>query len=127
MLSQNVDILKLASSLARHASGRQELVARNVANADTPGYRARDLADFRGTYEAGLGLRQTREGHMAARGGADGARTVLDGGQTSPNGNDVSIEGEMVRATDIKRQHDMALAVYKGSLDLLRTALGRGR
>ena len=124
---QNVDILKLTSSLSRHAAGRQQLVARNVANADTPGYRARDLAPFQGAFDAAVPLRQTRAGHMGGGADAPAARTVMAGAEPSPNGNDVSIEHEMVRAADIKRQHDMALAVYKGSLDLLRTALGRGR
>ena len=41
-----IDILSLASALAAHANVRQEVIAENVAHADTPGYRARDIADF---------------------------------------------------------------------------------
>ena len=42
----DLSILNLASALAAHASARQEVLAENVAHADTPGYRARDVADF---------------------------------------------------------------------------------
>ena len=39
-------ILKTASALAGHASARQAVIARNIANADTPGYRRKTI-DFR--------------------------------------------------------------------------------
>jgi flagellar basal-body rod protein FlgB len=43
----------------------------------------------------------------------------------SPNGNSVSLETEMVKAADTQREHDLALAVYGKSLDILRASLGR--
>ena len=43
----------------------------------------------------------------------------------APNGNDVSIETEMVRGVDARRQHDAAMAIFRASLDILRTSLGR--
>ena len=49
------------------------------------------------------------------------------GGEASPNGNTVSLEQEMVRGTQAKSNHDLALTVYKTSLDIIRTSLGRGR
>ena len=42
----NLEILGLAQARARHAAARQAQVATNIANADTPGYRARDVASF---------------------------------------------------------------------------------
>ena len=38
-----IETLRMASSLTAHAAERQKLIAQNVANADTPGFRARDL------------------------------------------------------------------------------------
>ncbi len=127
---ERLDILRMAQGLAAHSTDRQAVVARNVANADTPGFRAHDLASFSDIYQADgdLALRQTREGHNAARLPEPGTARAIDaGGQASPNGNTVSLEAEMVRAVEVKRGHDMALAVYRTSLDLMRTALGRGR
>ena len=53
-------------------------------------------------------------------------RALVDaGGEPSPNGNTVSIEDELVRQADAKRQFDLSLYVYQSGLSLLRTSLGR--
>lgn len=123
-------LMKMAQSLARHAGARQAQVARNIANADVPGYRARDLVEFSESYQQnkpGIEARATRPRHMAN--GVSHARfeTVDLGGEAALNGNTVSVEQEMVRGTDAKSSHDLALSVYKSSLDILRTSLGKGR
>jgi flagellar basal-body rod protein FlgB len=122
--------MKMAQSLARHAGARQAQVAKNIANADVPGYRARDLVEFSVSYQQdkpGVEARTTRPGHMTN--GITRARfeTIDIGGEAKPNGNTVSVEQEMVRGTDAKSSHDLALTVYKSSLDILRTSLGKGR
>lgn len=43
----NLNILQMASQLAAHSSARQAVIAENIAQADTPGYRARDITDSR--------------------------------------------------------------------------------
>ena len=123
------EVLALASSLAAHAAERQSAIARNVANGDTPGYRAQDLPDFAATYRAqdAGALRQTRAGHVGA---PDASQTFsatdrAQQGTLSPNGNSVSLEAEMVKAAEVRREHDMALAIYGKSLAILRASLGR--
>lgn len=123
------EVLTIASALAAHAAARQDAIARNVANADTPGYRARDLAGFADVYRAddAAPLRATRAGHVGA---SEASRTLAasdraSGGAMSPNGNSVSLESEMVKAAEVKRDHDLALAVYGKSLAILRASLGR--
>ncbi|MCV2872462.1 FlgB family protein [Defluviimonas sp. WL0050] len=123
------EVLTLASSLAAHAAERQSAIARNVANADTPGYRAQDLPDFAESYraqEAG-GMRRTRAGHLGAPVTPQNYTAVErpHQGALSPNGNSVSLETEMVKAADVRRDHDMALAIYGKSLAILRASLGR--
>lgn len=123
------EVLTIASSLAAHAAARQSAIARNVANADTPGYRAQDLPDFAETYRAddAAPLRRTRAGHVGAAPGAvlPAMAERIGGGTMSPNGNSVSLETEMVKAADVKREHDLALAIYGKSLAILRASLGR--
>jgi flagellar basal-body rod protein FlgB len=46
-MHESLEVFRTAQSLARHAAARQAVIARNVAHADTPGYRPRDLAPFR--------------------------------------------------------------------------------
>ncbi|SFY40861.1 flagellar basal-body rod protein FlgB [Paracoccus pantotrophus] len=123
-----IDTLRMASSLTAHAAERQKLIARNVANADTPGFRSRDLAGFAETYrsQGAMGMRASRPGHLAGAGwGAGSARIADAGGEPAPNGNSVSLEDEMFRSAAAKRQFDLSLAVTKSSLSLVRTSLGR--
>lgn len=122
-------LMKMAQSLARHSGARQTQIARNIANADVPGYRARDVASFSESFHRSQTneVRTTREGHVSDGGTGSSFRTVDLGGEASPNGNNVSVDLEMARGTDAKSSHDLALAVYKSSMDILRTSIGRGR
>jgi len=123
-----IGLMQMAQSMARQAALRQGAIAENIANADTPGYRVRDVASFAETYQeqSDLPMRATRAGHIGADGGYSvTARTVQTGDEISPNGNDVSIEDEMVKAVEVQRQHDLALTIYKSSLDILRSSLGK--
>ena len=122
-------IMRLAQAMAQHAVARQALIAQNMANADTPGYRARDVAPYRAALgDGGDPMRQTRRAHHSSWAGSGAAQPIFDmSAEAAPNGNTVSLEREMVRAADARSQHDRALAVYKAGLDMMRTALGRGR
>lgn len=43
---ERLEVTRIAHALASHATARQSVIATNVAHADTPGYRARDVEDF---------------------------------------------------------------------------------
>ncbi len=122
------EVLGMASAMAQNASVRLSAIARNVANADTPGYRAVDAPSFAESYKgAGMvPMRATRPGHIQPARGSDGAGLVFrPDANLSPNGNNVSLETEMVAAAAVRRDHDLALTIYKTSLGLLRASLGR--
>ena len=121
-------VMAMAGAMSSHAAFRQGLIAENIANADTPGYRSKDAAVFSDAYSSGprLELRATRAAHVQGMDrdiGGDVFEIVP--GHLSPNGNGVSLEAEMVRAAEVRRDHDTALAVYRTSLDILRASLGR--
>lgn len=124
-----IDILNLASALAAHASARQQVIAENVAHADTPGYRARDIADFAAIVEDGpaFAARQTRPGHVGFGAGAGGFEPVEAAafGAETPNGNSVSLEDQMTRAAEVRQEHELALGVYAKSLEILRAVVVR--
>jgi flagellar basal-body rod protein FlgB len=129
MLENKVTVLNTARAMAAHAATRQGLISQNVANADTPGYRPRDLPSFGEAFRNldAAPLRQKRPGHLAGRDGGGTMRPVVIPGVTSPNGNGVSIEREMMRAAEVRQAHDMALAIRASLSGAIRTALGRGR
>jgi flagellar basal-body rod protein FlgB len=124
-----LQILSLASALAAHASTRQQLIAENVANADTPGYRARDLPAFAETLAAAppFAARTTRPEHRAFGADPHGfePRPQAALGAETPNGNSVSLEDQMMRAAAVRQEHDLALGVYAKSLAILRAAVAR--
>lgn len=130
---QNLEIFRVSHAMAEHAATRQSVISQNMANADTPGYVARDVTAFKKIFEASQSLggsgsnamRTTRAGHFGSTAKSIFSDPLAIKSTTlSPNGNSVSIEEEMMKAVDVKRQHDRALAIYKSSLGILRTSLG---
>ncbi|MGR3659613.1 MAG: FlgB family protein [Paracoccaceae bacterium] len=125
----NLNVFRMAEAMAVHAGQRQAIIAQNVANADTPGYQARDLTAFAESFEkqaSGGFMRTSRASHLnAGLGSGIEVTGVKMNPASDPNGNSVSIEQEMLRAVDVKRQHDRAIAIYKSSLSIIRVSLGR--
>jgi flagellar basal-body rod protein FlgB len=129
---ENLDIFRMSHAMAVHAGHKQAITAQNVANADTPGYKARDVIAFADTYKAadaksGWSVQKaTRARHLNGATADQIPDTILDpNGVGTPNGNTVSLENEMLKSLDAKRQHDRALAIYKSSLGILRATLSR--
>jgi len=125
----DLNVFKVAYAMATHAGQRQAVISRNMANADTPGYRARDIEPFEKALEntqSAQTMIATRPGHLNGAGsnGHLWAEFVREGA-VDPNGNGVSLETEMLNAVEVKRQHDRAVAIYKSSLGILRTSLGK--
>lgn len=91
-------------------SARQAIVAQNVSNADTPGYRAQDIAPFVRALEDGalrmagdspLHMRPSQTEAMAS------ATRAAQGWETSHSGNSVSPEQEMIRAGEIRGAYSL--------------------
>ncbi len=123
-----IETLRMAESLISHGSQRQKLIAANVANADTPGFRTKDLAAFSTSYRIApqTALRATRPDHITSAGWGMGTpRTINAEGEPAPNGNTVSLEDEVFRTADARREFDLAVAITKSSYSLIRASIGR--
>lgn len=121
---------------------RQEVIAENVANADTPGYKARDLEtqDFSKLIEdtdpqkngvKGVTLLANRAGHVGYQGAAteNGQYKVVktDAKDTTPTGNTVLLEDEMMKMNQTQIEYGMITNLYRKNVALLKSALGKGR
>lgn len=130
-MMEELEIIRMASAMARHAGTRHRVIAENVANADTPGFVARDVKPFTYFVNEELKPRATREGHIGAGGpfrNASAPGLIVDAAvQETKNGNSVSLEQEMVRAVETQGQHRFALTIIQKSHQLLRLGLGRSR
>jgi flagellar basal-body rod protein FlgB len=118
-------------------SERQRLIAQNVANAETPGYRPQDLKPFNfdarvQQAQAASAMTQTQPGHMALGGHAQGGTNSVPGmrmkakktpdSETTLDGNQVVLEEEMMKMSDARMNYDAAIGIYQKSLNLLRMA-----
>ena len=132
---ENMSIFQLASGLAQHASARHAVVARNLANKDTPGFQAREIESFAKIAERGrtannatAALKTSREKHVAGSGLSAAFQVHSEKNlEQKPNGNTVSLENETLKAIEAERAHSRALAIYQSSLNILKTSIGRGR
>ena len=111
-----LEIMRMAQAWATHASTRQQAIAQNVANADTPGYRSRDAVPFADFWAAS---------HSGALPLHDAIIEERQPATVSPNGNSVSVEVEMMRAVEARQQHETALGIYSTVRDMLRASIGR--
>lgn len=125
---QRLAVFETAAKMAKHAGARQAVTARNIANADTPGYQAVHIPKFQDVAQTATTstMQRTRAGHMSSAGGSTTSAAVqATMTESSPNGNVVSLEEEMMKAVEIGREHNRALAVYRHAMTVLRTSIGR--
>ncbi|WP_103332091.1 FlgB family protein [Pseudotabrizicola formosa] len=123
---EKLGLTRMAQALAAHSGARVEVVARNIANADTPGFRAMDMPDFRTIYGNDVSFvpRRTRAAHIMSE-ESQSAQAVPSGTGMAPNGNDVSLDQQMMKAVVARQSHEMALAIYQNTSAILRASLGR--
>jgi flagellar basal-body rod protein FlgB len=125
---EKLELTRMAQSLSAYSGARMSVIAKNVANADTPGYKTQDLAAFSEVFEeAGEAMRATRPGHLSSPSGHASPMPETVRGHDAPNGNSVSLEAEMVKSVEARQSHDMAMAIYRATSDVIRASLGRPR
>jgi len=122
----SADPLALSESRLRWLDRRQEVLARNIANADTPDFRARDLVPFaRHLARAGApALARTDPRHLVQ--GSPGPRDRADPAvEVTPDGNAVSLDDQAIKVAETDTAHALALGLHRRWMGLYRTALGR--
>lgn len=111
---------------------RQQVLADNVANADMPKFRPRDLAppEFDRPLQpsgAAFGAMRTDPGHLTGLSGNSTPqfKTSRGGYEVRPSGNSVDLEEEMIKVAANQMDYQAATTLYSRSLNLLKTALGK--
>lgn len=94
---------------------RQAVIAGNLANVDTPGYRTRDL-DF------------AAEVHRAVTGeSVSGNVREVRGLLERPDGNNVSVDRESLLLADTQLRFRLATQLLRTEFQRLKTAIHEGR
>lgn len=123
-------VLQALKTRMQWHQSRQKLLAENVANADSPGFRPSDLkAPAIGTGRPqGVALAQTSAGHMGASGQRNGFdSTKAQRFEVTPNGNAVNLEDEMLKVAQNQSDYQLAASLYSKGLGLMKIAIGKGR
>jgi flagellar basal-body rod protein FlgB len=135
MAITDIPILSMLRTRLQWSQERQRVLAENVANADTPNYRARDLAppkfedptQLSARPVASVGLSVTEPGHIGTSGasGTPFEMSTATKYEVSPTGNAVSLEDEMMKVAANQMDYQTVTALYSRSLSLFKTALGK--
>ncbi|MFQ5346475.1 MAG: flagellar basal body rod protein FlgB [Rhodothalassiaceae bacterium] len=117
-------------------TANQKVVAQNIANADTPGYRPKELAaaDFGALVESlrasagpapSVSLARTNAAHFGPAGPDAGNPRVRPAAieQSAPDGNAVDLEGELLKMAQTQMDYGLMVDLYRKQVSLLRTAL----
>jgi len=120
--------MALAERRLAWLDARQRVLAENIAHADTPGYKPRDLPDFASMLRGagGLALARTQPGHLNSPGGTP--KSVRDrlAGEASPNGNAVSLDREAMKIAETDTAHALATRLHKSWLGMFGNTIGIG-
>ena len=109
-------LFELASSQARYLELRQSTIATNVANANTPGFKARDVEPFNKVLDGmPVRLATTSPSHLQLSPAESDTRATAkkDSWEVVHSGNSVSLEQEMVKGGDVNRDYSMNSAVVR--------------
>ena len=112
---------------------RQTVLSKNIANANTPDYRPKDLETpaFEGALKRALKPMSptvTDGDHINARVPAREApekEESEDTYETSPSGNAVILEEQMVKISDTQMSHQEMTSLYRKNSQLVKIALGK--
>lgn len=130
-----VDLLKAITRRMEWLGERQRVLSENIANADTPGYQAKDLkqvsfSDLVKGSQPGLTARVTQPDHIGGLPGSENDRwatkRLKDPYETAPNGNKVDLEQQMLSVAETQGDHNLMASLYRKQMGMLRRALGSG-
>ena len=119
-------LFELASSQAKWLELRQSTIATNVANANTPGYKARDVEPFNKVLDTmPVQLASTSPAHMqmSAAEAETRATAKKDSWEVVHSGNSVSIEQEMIKGGDVNRDYSMNVGIMRSFNRMLLTGV----
>jgi flagellar basal-body rod protein FlgB len=121
-------LFDLAERRLQWLDRRQQVLAQNVANADTPGFRPRDLPDFAASLgSAATRPARTQPGHLP---GTSGEVLVPDAAlrpkARQPDGNGVALDEELTKVADVQTNQALVNNLYAKYVSFYRLALGRG-
>jgi flagellar basal-body rod protein FlgB len=119
----------------QNLSERQRVVATNIANSETPGYKAREVSEPSfASLVGGSGMiaapRVQLTDRMKSLGAIQpiGTGLILDKDitETKPDGNNVTLEDQLLKLGQVQADFTAMTNLYRKQLSMLKTAVGKG-
>jgi flagellar basal-body rod protein FlgB len=115
---------------------RQRVIAQNIANSETPGYKARDVSEPSfAALVGGSGMVPKPRVELTQRMKGLGAVQPMGGGvvfdkdvtETKPDGNNVTLEEQLLKMGQVQADFTAMTNLYRKQMSMLKTAItGRG-
>jgi flagellar basal-body rod protein FlgB len=128
----DMPLLSAIKSRMHYHQARQKVLAENVANSDSPGFKPRDLKPFdlmmamqRAEGGSSGGPARTQAGHIGGGAGGKTDPRRAQAFESTPSGNAVNLEDEMLKVSQNNSDYQLATTLYSKSLSYLRLALGK--
>ncbi|MDD3029752.1 MAG: flagellar basal body rod protein FlgB [Alphaproteobacteria bacterium] len=132
MSSSISGLLDLLSRKMSYLNQKQAVVAENVANVDTPGYKQLEIKPFSfndALKQAGAAeLRVTNSAHIlpASMAGMNAETVKSKNTEVKPSGNTVDIEQQMAEVSSTSVDYQLMTAVYRKMAGLFKLAVKTG-
>ena len=114
MSFMNTSQLALVENFLDLATKRQSLLASNIANVDTPGYRTQDI-DFHGEFARALNQPPDTPTLPMVR--------QVSGLLSRPDGNNVSVDREGLLLAEVQLKYQAAIQAMRAEFSLIRSAV----
>ena len=110
-------ILQLLQGYLKVTSDRQQLIASNIANIDTPGYHSREI-----NFQAAMQQAMNEGGEVQLQ----SVSNEVQGLPERPDGNDVNIDRESLLLSQTQLQYQMGVQLIKSEFHRLLSAIKDG-
>lgn len=110
----NASILSQLESYLSLTNQRETVITSNMANVDTPGYRTKDV-DFQSELARAIAAPDGTTPHAVVRN--------VSGLLERPDGNNVDIDREAMKLSEVQLQYQMGTQLMKGEFHQLITAI----
>ncbi|MBI5409577.1 MAG: flagellar basal body rod protein FlgB [Nitrospirae bacterium] len=116
---------RILERLVQAANIRQKVISSNIANADTPGFKAKDVK-FGNLLGKEMNLLTTDKKHV---GGTEkvSAREEVEGSLSWEDRNNVELNNEVAKMTENALLHDTAVTLLAAKIKMFKIAISRGR
>ena len=110
------------------AAQRQAVLARNIANANTPHFQPSDVQDFGRTLAGATGVEPTRTQprHMSGTTPGGAVLAAARPRTHAPDGNAVALDKQLAAVAETETVQTLTTTIYKKYMGLFGIALGKG-